>query len=224
MKFPRNIPLLALCLVFGGLLWQALLQMPPHPGLLASVDHRLEESGVSHGVTAVLLNFRGYDTLFEIGVLLLALISVWSLPDDDAREATPPAGLVKTAYLRVMGPLMLVFAGYLLWIGSRAPGGAFQAGAVLAAVAVLMQVSGHSRGEKRDTVWFRCALAAGFLVFTLVAFGCVLRGAAVLEYPAGKAGGWILAIESAGMVSIGLVLAELFRGHAPAILQPGRRK
>ena len=39
----------------------------------------METSGVRNPVTAVLLNFRGYDTLLEMGVLLVALLGVWSL-------------------------------------------------------------------------------------------------------------------------------------------------
>ncbi len=214
MKRPRNIPALVLCAIFGGMLWQALMVLPSQPGLLAAVNARLDDSGVRHGVTAVLMNFRGYDTLFEIGVLLLALISVWSLPDE-SHDTTPSAGRVQTAYLRVVGPAMLLFAGYLLWIGSRAPGGAFQAGALLAAVGVLMQLGGRSSGRACGTMWFRFGLSAGFLLFTVFAFGGVLANHSVLQYPWGSAGGWILAIESAGMVSIGLILSELFRGRAP---------
>jgi multisubunit Na+/H+ antiporter MnhB subunit len=39
-------------------------------------------------VTAVLLNFRGYDTLLEIAVLTVALVGVWALgPRRASRKA-----------------------------------------------------------------------------------------------------------------------------------------
>jgi multisubunit Na+/H+ antiporter MnhB subunit len=44
----------------------------------------MPESGVDHPVTAVLLNFRSYDTLLEIAVLLLAVVVALAL-----REAQP---------------------------------------------------------------------------------------------------------------------------------------
>ncbi len=45
-------------------------------------------SGVEHPVTAVLLNFRGYDTLLEIAVLLLALLVMLAVsPREEAAAA-----------------------------------------------------------------------------------------------------------------------------------------
>ena len=38
------------------------------------IDAAMAQSGVDHPVTAVLLNFRAWDTLLELAVLLLALL------------------------------------------------------------------------------------------------------------------------------------------------------
>lgn len=44
----------------------ALMQLPPPAVQLPTlVEKNLAQSGVEHPVTAVLLNFRGYDTLLE---------------------------------------------------------------------------------------------------------------------------------------------------------------
>ena len=70
---------LAAALSFGVLSW-ALLELPATPTRLAQQAHgSLDQSGVSNPVTAVLLNYRGYDTLLEVAVLLLAIVAVWSL-------------------------------------------------------------------------------------------------------------------------------------------------
>ncbi|MFN2442615.1 MAG: sodium:proton antiporter, partial [Thermoanaerobaculia bacterium] len=62
-----------------------LFTLPPNAsGQLNLVTGQLSDSGVEHPVTAVLLNFRGYDTFLEMGVLLLAVLSIWSL--DHARH------------------------------------------------------------------------------------------------------------------------------------------
>jgi len=63
-------------LAFAFLLIGALLEPlmePPSGGvdLRTAVAANMTASGVEHPVTAVLLNFRGYDTLLEIAVLLL---------------------------------------------------------------------------------------------------------------------------------------------------------
>jgi hypothetical protein len=47
--------------------------------LAGQVLARIGESGVSNPVTAVLLNFRGYDTLLELAVLLAALLGILAL-------------------------------------------------------------------------------------------------------------------------------------------------
>ena len=44
--------------------------------LPALVQDKLTHSGVQNPVTAVLLNFRSYDTLLEIGVLLIVAVAM----------------------------------------------------------------------------------------------------------------------------------------------------
>ena len=102
------------------------------PGLSELVAENLENSGVKNPVTAVLLNFRGYDTLLEMGVLLLALIAVWSIGTAPQQCQTEPSAVLDILS-RLLVPLLIMVSGYLLWVGANAPGGAFQAGAVLAA-------------------------------------------------------------------------------------------
>ncbi len=75
----RGVLAAAFAALAAGLGWTVLSLPADGPGLAPVVAGRLAESGVENPVTAVLLNFRGYDTLLEAGVLLLALIGVWSL-------------------------------------------------------------------------------------------------------------------------------------------------
>lgn len=63
----------ALALLLGvGLGWALWLLPEPSAETLALVRTSLPDSGVRNPVTAVLLNFRGYHTLLEVAVLLLA--------------------------------------------------------------------------------------------------------------------------------------------------------
>ncbi len=203
----------ALALVFVVGLVAALLDAPPPDiALREAVEARMDQSGVKHPVTAVLLNFRGYDTLLEVGVLLLALIAMLavSASSEDARE--PIAGSTDPV-LRTLAsigvPVMLLASVYLLWAGAFRPGGAFQAGAVLAAAAVLQYLAGMTRGWAAPGKCLRLGLAAGFLVFIGVA-AAQLNGRALLQFPPAWAGSLILLIEAALTVSLGLILAGLF--------------
>ena len=209
------IALLALGL--GALLASVMLTLPAPSGELpALVAAYLYESGVEHPVTAVLLNFRGYDTLLEIGVLLLAVLGVLVVRQaaDSAAQSTPAAGAVLAALTQLVVPLMVLVAGYLLWAVSYQPGGAFQAGAVLAAAGVLLRLSGRLP-PLVPRFWLRAALVVGFAVFLAVALGMSLGGRTLLGYPPAQAGAWILLIEAGLTVSIGLILLSLFMG-APA--------
>jgi len=172
----------------------------------------LDRSGVEHPITAVLLNFRSYDTLLEIGVLVIAgmagisLASTRSLEDPALRSADS----LLYALQRWFVPLMLLLAGYLLWAGADRPGGAFQAGAVLAATGVLMRLGGLPMEFIRPGILLRTGLVLGFAVFLLVAVAGALAGEAFLAYPQAMAGGLILAIEIVLTFSIGMILLALF--------------
>ena len=196
--------------LFAAALIAALLDLPPAAIHLPSlVDAKLPASGVAHPVTAVLLNFRGYDTLLEIGVLLLALLVVLALGRGDDADTTPAADPVLQNLARIAAPLMVLVAVYLLWAGGHRPGGAFQAGAVLAAAAVLLHLAGLLPAWRSPGALLRGGLAAGFIVFLAVAAALLAQGA-LLQYPPATAGALILLIESALTFSLGLILAGLF--------------
>jgi multisubunit Na+/H+ antiporter MnhB subunit len=184
--------------------------LPPHAVRLPDdVAANLANSGVAHPVTAVLLNFRGYDTLLEIAVLLLALLGVLALVKPHAAMPAVPAHPLLQTLTKLLAPLMVLVAGYLLWVGAIAPGGAFQAGAVLAAAGVLLRLAGLLPGWATPGLLLRAGLALGLLVFVAVA-AAVLGQATLLTYPPTLAGGLILTIEAALTLSIGLTLAALY--------------
>ena len=105
------------------------------------ISAQLPNSGVTNPVTAVLLNFRAYDTLLELAVLLAAALGILAM--GPARPPYRTAGPLLKGLIRWLVPLLILTAGYLLWAGAHAPGGAFQAGALLAAAAVMLRLGGH---------------------------------------------------------------------------------
>ena len=210
----RGMLALLLLGLMGGLALTLLSLPEPTPGLAQQVSERLADSGVEHPVTAVLLNFRGYDTLLELAVLLLALIAVWSLASAPRfTDSDPEPALVELS--RLLAPLMILVAAYLVWVGAHAPGGAFQAGSVLGAAGVLLRLSGM-RVPPRWTGWpLRLTLVAGVAVFAFIGLAPLALGEPLLTYPSGWAKPLILAIELTATLSIGIILAALFIGGRP---------
>jgi multisubunit Na+/H+ antiporter MnhB subunit len=205
-----------LATLLAAALAAAVLSLPTEPrGLAATVADRLHESEVSNPVTGVLLAFRAYDTALEVAVLLLAAMGVFALRRrHDLRDvaALPPGGVVLRWMVRLLVPLLILAGGYLLWRGTHAPGGAFQAGALWAAAAVLLRVAGHP-GLAVTRGWaLRVGLAAGLLGFGLAA---VLPGTPPLGYPPGWSATVITAIEVGVTASVAASLAVFFTAADP---------
>jgi multisubunit Na+/H+ antiporter MnhB subunit len=204
-------------------LWllHAVLELPEEAGgLTEAVTAELATHPVSHPVTAVLLDFRAYDTWLEVMVLLLAVTAALVVRRTrDLADVGAVRGEAAVLHwgARFVLPIMIVVGGYLLWLGTHAPGGAFQAGAVLAAAGVLAFHAGAlPRGlfERPYLGWLLLAGGLAFLaaaVVPLVAHGTLLRMDAA----------WvILAIESLVAISIAVTLLALFIAARPAAGTP----
>lgn len=212
---PRWLIALA-CLAFTLILGSAVLPLlGPSEGLRAAVASRLPESGVSHPVTAVLLNFRAYDTLLEVAVLLLAALGVVSLRGRQGRTAVAAPQLPLLAGLaRALLPPAVVVAAYLLWRGAFAPGGAFQAAAVLAA-ALLLALLGRLWPTPLFAWRLRLLAGLGLAVFLAVALLGPAPGGHLLTYSPEVAGTLILLVEAVLTASIAVVLVLLVAGRSP---------
>jgi multisubunit Na+/H+ antiporter MnhB subunit len=182
-------------------------------GLRPYIEESISSSGVTNPVTAVLLNFRAYDTLLEIAVLLIVVIAVLPIRDHKAPlvqsiERTNH-DLVLTSLQRWLAPTVLMFAGYLLWAGATQPGGAFQAGALLAGACVLMFQTGTYR-INYTSIMARSLMACGLVMFIAVGIALVWFEGSLLSYPQDYAGVLILLIESCATLSIAICLASLY--------------
>ena len=216
-----------LCAGLAGILGWALLQgldSSARDTLAQAVAANLAISGVSNPVTAVLLNFRAYDTLLELAVLLTAVLGIFAL--GQARPGYQCAGPVFDSLARWLAPVLVLIAGYLLWVGAHAPGGAFQAGATLAAAAIVLRLAGRSHIGLPAGGSLRLVTVAGVAVFLLVGLVLLLLGRPFLAYPPAWAGALILVIETAAMLTIATTLVLAFLGGRPQALwrEPGVRR
>ncbi|WP_213377926.1 MnhB domain-containing protein [Allochromatium tepidum] len=174
---------------------------------------RVPESGAGNPVTSVLLNFRAYDTLMELAVLLAALLGIWSL--GPAAVPYQRAALLLDSLVGWVVPMLIIAGGYLLWVGGHAPGGAFQAGALLGAAGVALALSGRPSAGLPGESRLRVLAALGTLVFVLVGLMLMGLGLGFLTYPPALAKVLILAIETGATLSIGATLAAAFLGGRP---------
>jgi len=185
----------------------------PQDGLAQAVSANLPDSGVSNPVTAVLLNFRAYDTLLELAVLLAAVLGILALGRE--RPGYAASGPVFDGLVRWLVPVLILTAGYLLWVGAHAPGGAFQAGATLAAAGVVLRLAGRRCIGLPQGTTLRILMSAGVGMFLLIGLALLGFGRPFLGYPAAWAGVLILVIESAAMVAIAVTLVLAFLGGRP---------
>jgi multisubunit Na+/H+ antiporter MnhB subunit len=209
---------IAASLAVVGMLVMAVLARPARlEHLPARVAMALPEAGANHPVTAVLLDFRGYDTLLEVAVLLVAVVAALAL-----REAQPDTadrmGYANPLLRGVMAwlfPAMLLVAAYLLWVGNHGPGGAFHAGAVLAAAGVSLRLAGVRLAWLDHPTRLRLGLAAGLIAFLIVGITTLFMGHGFLDYPKEIASSLFFVIETAVALSTGLALLSLFRLAPP---------
>jgi multisubunit Na+/H+ antiporter MnhB subunit len=198
-----------------GLLLGAIMSAPDEaPGMHEHASAAIGVSGVENPVTAVLLNFRAYDTLLELAVLVVAVIGVWAQHLPRTRVTTTPVGPVLQEASRLVLPLSALIGGYLLWRGAHAPGGAFQAGSVLAAAGVLLLLIEHPLPTRGFWV-LRIGLVVGVLFLIGVGLSSWREQESFLFYRGTSAQRSIVAMEVVATISITVALIALFAGRGP---------
>ncbi len=208
LTLSRALPALALTLLTLALIWRALWPLDKGPLVLPElVMAELPNSGVEHPVTAVLLNYRAWDTLLELMVVLFALLGARQLKLAPLRIAEPWPLLL--SWGQWLAPLALLTGSYLLWRGAFAPGGAFQAGTLWAAGAVILRLIGLLPPLHWRHWLIRALVLAGLLLFFAIAALTAWLGNGWLTYPQGWAKPLIMAIEITATVSIATTLTLL---------------
>ncbi len=212
-------------LVVFLLLAAAVLAWPkPQPSLALAVAEHLPATGLGNPITGVLIVFRALDTLLETVVLLLALVGIWALaPDRTGARAwsgtpaplsgmTPSGAQVLLAQLLL--PVGLLVTVYQFWAGANVPAGAFQGGAVLGAMWVLLLLARLAPLPRLEQPGLAVLVLAGPFAFLATGLAGWVWAGGFLDYPEGIEKPVIIVVEAAIVVSIGVTLGLLVLGPA----------
>jgi multisubunit Na+/H+ antiporter MnhB subunit len=211
----------ALAALVAGAVGAAILMLPdPAPSLAPEAAAAADSAGAGLGnpITAVLMSYRSFDTMLEKIVLILAVIGVWSVGTDKAWGGTPapfrrPKPYAPMVFLaQLLAPIGVVIGIHIFWTGANAPGGAFQGGALLAAMWMVTMMARLVEPPRIDAPWLRLALVAGPAIFLIAGLVGEVVAGGFFAYPASLAKPIILFIEAFMLLSITAALPMLVAG------------
>jgi multicomponent Na+:H+ antiporter subunit B len=191
-----------LVLVIGLLLSWAVQDFPswgdPHAPASSSPvsSHFIASTGVDtevpNMVTAVLADYRGFDTMFETVVVFIAGLAVVSIlrggPSRRTRDrefvVDFEPDLIVTNTVRLVVPVIQIFAFYVLAHGHVSPGGGFQGGVAMGASFILIALSWDLRTALSRFPIERCfAIAAlGIVIYAGIGLLSMMLGGEFLDY------------------------------------------
>jgi multicomponent Na+:H+ antiporter subunit B len=134
-----------------------------------------DEVGAANFVTAVVLAYRGLDTLGELSILFAAATAgglVLGAAHGGSHQR--PAGFVLRAGADLLFPLLLVVGLYIVMHGHLTPGGGFQGGVVLAAAFFLPLLA--RPGETLSHPWLSLVEGLAGTAFIVVGLIALFQG------------------------------------------------
>ena len=157
------------------------------------LDKSPNDLKVANSITAIVVNFRGFDTLGEVTVLFLAatgLASILYRKEEDEEEEDenkhhvshrlnlPSSSLIRTG-AKILFPLILILGIYVFVHGHLTPGGGFQGGAIIATGFLLMLVTYKGFNTNHNMmVWLESIAGLGFVavgLYGLFTYGSFLK-------------------------------------------------
>jgi multicomponent Na+:H+ antiporter subunit B len=141
----KRVIALALLAAIGSVFATLLFGYTPDAVLNLTARYYAERTaadlGAANIVTAIVVTYRGLDTLGEVTVLFLAASIVGLVLAQDTHK-TPrtrvPGGELLTTGTRFLVPMILLLGVYVFVNGHLTPGGGFQGGAIIASGILLL--------------------------------------------------------------------------------------
>ncbi|MDP1539212.1 MAG: monovalent cation/H+ antiporter subunit A, partial [Moraxellaceae bacterium] len=188
LRHSKDLILAALAGSGAAALTWAVLTRPYENIASYFLEKSLPEGGGSNVVNVILVDFRGYDTLGEITVLALAGLGIYAMLDrlmltgtkhdkDNRKWNWDAQPVIMSTFSRLLLPLALLVATFILLRGHNQPGGGFIAG-LITAVALVMQylANGATWMQTRLPANMHPLIAIGLLIAVMTGFGSFLFG------------------------------------------------
>ena len=187
-------------LVIGALLIYAADDFPEwgNPSAPASASplssHFISNTGVDtevpNMVTAVLADYRGFDTMFETVVVFIAGMAVLAILKKSSRRNSnkikfnAEPDIIVTNTVRLLIPVIQIFAFYVLAHGHVSPGGGFQGGVVMGASFIMIALSWDLEEALARFPMDRCFMVAGLGIILYAGIGLLsmFLGGEFLDY------------------------------------------
>ncbi len=199
-KHGRLLPLVVVAITGAALLYGTLdaplLGDPYAPAHQHVAPRYIEQGPVEVGmpnmVTAVLASYRGYDTfgetvvIFTAGIAVLLLLGIQEGPHTCPGRSAIGDHVVLRVVVKLLIPLILLFALYVQFHGDFGAGGGFQAGVIFATGFVLYDLV-FGEGDARLVVppaWLPRLGALGVLIYGGVGLFSLFAGRPFLDYAA----------------------------------------
>jgi multicomponent Na+:H+ antiporter subunit B len=164
------------------------------------IEHAIDECNSPNMVTAVIVDYRAFDTMFETTVMFLAGLSVVIILANRPKSRIPaPESLKrlrdrsgrpvyntinKDVMISVIEPVILIYAMYVLFHGEISLGGGFQAGALIGMTYLLdVMVVGREKPVFNLPKEKSAAIAGlGPFIYALTGIATIIGGGLYLEY------------------------------------------
>jgi len=143
----RKAFVLALIAGIGAIFFSLLADYRPDAELNLTASYYAEQAatelGAANIVTAIIVTYRGLDTLGEVTVLFLAativgLVLSLGKHRESSEQKLAPVGEMLMTGSRFLSPLIALLGSYVFVNGHLTPGGGFQGGAILASGVLLL--------------------------------------------------------------------------------------
>lgn len=157
------------------------------------IQNSMLETGAPNMVTAVLANYRGYDTMFEVVVVFCAALTIMFVlrrtyrkkeKTYKPRPEREDANIILQWAARILVPAMQIFALYVLVHGHHSPGGGFQGGVILGAGFILLALAYDLESVlkpfKENRLFMLCVL--GVALYVGIGVGSLLLGGNFMDY------------------------------------------
>jgi multicomponent Na+:H+ antiporter subunit B len=134
-----------------------------------------EKSKVANVITAIVVNYRGLDTLGEVTVLFLATTGIACIlyrrkeeeEEEVERLSLPSSTIIRTG-ARVLFPAITLLGIYVFIHGHLTPGGGFQGGTIVATGFLLMLISYKGFNTNHNVMaWVESLAGISFVVIGL---------------------------------------------------------